>query len=124
MNPDSASASDVRTQRPLPGLSQREAEERLRKVGPNDPAPPSSGNPLRSRPSGWLTLNTLAIVAVGLALPWSPLAKLLGFTPLPGPYFLFLAASIVTYLLLVEVAKSYFFRRTANIQANPVEVAS
>jgi P-type Mg2+ transporter len=66
-------------------------------------------NPLRSRPSRWLTLNTLLIVALGLALPWSPLARLLGFTPLPGPFLLFLVLSTATYLLLVEIAKRWFF---------------
>lgn len=69
----------------------------------------TAGNPLRSRPSRWLTVNTLALVAVGFALPWSPLAGLLGFTPLPLPYFFFLAISIVTYLCLVELAKRRFF---------------
>jgi Mg2+-importing ATPase len=69
----------------------------------------TAGNPLKSRPSSWLTLNTLAVVAVGLALPWSPLAGLLGFTPLPLPFFLFLGLSTITYLLLVEAAKRKFF---------------
>jgi Mg2+-importing ATPase len=69
----------------------------------------TAGNPLESRPSKWLTLNTLAVVAVGLALPWSPLAGLLGFGPLPLPFFLFLGLSTITYLLLVEAAKRKFF---------------
>jgi Mg2+-importing ATPase len=69
----------------------------------------TAGNPLRSRPSMWLTLNTLVIVAVGIVLPVSPFAGLLGFTRLPAPYFLFLIVSTLTYLLLVEVAKRGFF---------------
>jgi Mg2+-importing ATPase len=69
----------------------------------------TAGNPLRSRPSIWLTLNTLLIVAVGVALPFSPLGGLLGFTQLPLPFFLFLIVSTLTYLLLVEVAKRRFF---------------
>lgn len=69
----------------------------------------TAGNPLRSRPSMWLTLNTLVIVAVGIVLPVSPFAGLLGFTRLPAPYFLFLIVSTLTYLLLVEVAKRVFF---------------
>lgn len=67
------------------------------------------GNPLRSRPSVWLTLNTLVIVAVGIALPISPLGGLFGFTRLPLPFFLFLVVSTLTYLLLVEAAKRSFF---------------
>jgi P-type Mg2+ transporter len=69
----------------------------------------TAGNPLRSRPSAWLTLNTLLIVAVGIVLPFSPLGELLGFTRLPLPFFLFLIVSTGTYLLLVEVAKRRFF---------------
>ena len=71
----------------------------------------TAGNPLRSRPSAWLTLNTLLIVAVGVLLPVSPLSGLLGFTRLPWPFFLFLTVSTVTYLLLVEAAKRLFFSR-------------
>jgi Mg2+-importing ATPase len=69
----------------------------------------TAGNPLRSRPSVWLTLNTLVMVAIGVALPFSPLAGLLGFTRLPVPFFLFLVISTLTYLLLVELAKRRFF---------------
>jgi Mg2+-importing ATPase len=69
----------------------------------------TAGNPLRSRPSVSLALNTLLIVSVGIVLPFSPLAGLLGFTRLPLPLFLFLVVSTLTYLLLVEVAKRRFF---------------
>jgi Mg2+-importing ATPase len=49
------------------------------------------------------------IVAVGVLLPVSPLAGLLGFTRLPLPFFLFLVVSTLTYLLLVEAGKRFFF---------------
>ena len=67
------------------------------------------GNPLRSRPSKPLTATTLLIVLIGTLLPVSPLAKILGFTPLPVAYFIFLGISIVTYLLLVEIVKRRLF---------------
>ncbi len=63
------------------------------------------GNPFRSRPSLALVITTVASVVVGAILPYSPLAGLLGFTPLPARYFLFLAGATLTYLALVEVAK-------------------
>jgi Mg2+-importing ATPase len=69
------------------------------------------GNPLRSRPSLPLAVTTILMVAIGIALPFSPLAEMLGFTPLPGPYFAFLAVSTLTYLLLVEIAKRRLFGR-------------
>jgi Mg2+-importing ATPase len=51
------------------------------------------------------------MVAVGILLPYSPLAGALGFTPLPGLYFLFLVGMTVTYLLLVELVKRRLMRR-------------
>ena len=72
----------------------------------------TAGDPLRSRPSLLLTLNTLVIVAVGVVLPVSPLAGLLGFTRLPLPFVLFLIVSTLTYLLLVEAGKRLFFSHT------------
>jgi P-type Mg2+ transporter len=84
----------------------------------------TAGNPLRSRPSRWLTLNTLAVVVVGVLLPFTPLARLLGFTPLPVPFFLFLGISTLTYLLLVEVAKRRFFGNTKLIRQTDVKVAA
>lgn len=71
----------------------------------------TAGNPFRSRPSLPLTITTLAVVAVGLLLPFTPLGNVLGFTPLPGKYFLFLAAMTVTYLFFVEVVKRRLMRR-------------
>ena len=65
--------------------------------------------PWESRPSVALTVTTLAIVAAGIVIPFSPLAKPLGFTALPGSYFVFLAAATATYLLLVEIAKRKLF---------------
>lgn len=66
-------------------------------------------NPLRSRPSLALTATTVLIVLIGVLLPFSPLAHVLGFVPLPAPFFTFLAVSVATYLLLVEIAKRWLF---------------
>ena len=65
----------------------------------------TSKNPLRSRPSGPLIATCLAAVAVGTYLPFSPLAGVLGFTPLPAAYFGFVAVARGVYLWLVEAAK-------------------
>ena len=70
-------------------------------------------NPLRSRPNRWLVLTSVAVLAVALALPFSPLAPLLGFAPLPAVYFAWLAALLLTYLLAVEGAKQWFYKRRA-----------
>ena len=63
------------------------------------------GSPLASRPSAALTATTLAVVVIGLALPATPLAPLLGFTVPPLSYFAFLVVATLTYLVLVEVVK-------------------
>ncbi len=65
----------------------------------------------RSRPSRPLFVTTLICVGVAVVLPYSPLADLLGFQALPFNFFLALAGMVITYLVLVETAKRYFFRR-------------
>jgi Mg2+-importing ATPase len=68
-------------------------------------------NPLRGRPSPWLTATTLMVVVVECVLPFTPLAPALGFVPLPPAFFVLLAAATVTYLALVEVVKRRLFGR-------------
>jgi Mg2+-importing ATPase len=69
-------------------------------------------NPLRSRPSRPLTATVLVIVAAGSLLPFSPLAGPLGFAPLPGIYFAYLAIATFVYLVLVEFGKRLLLTRT------------
>lgn len=64
----------------------------------------------RSRPSLPLAVTTLAAVAVGTALPFSPLAGMLGFTRLPAGFLAILVLMVATYLGLVELGKARFFR--------------
>jgi Mg2+-importing ATPase len=47
--------------------------------------------------------------ALGAVVPFTPVAGLLGFSPLPPVFFLILLAMIVTYLGLVECAKIIFY---------------
>ncbi|WP_324114016.1 magnesium-translocating P-type ATPase [Microbacterium sp.] len=71
----------------------------------------------RSRPSWALAASVVGVVVVGAWLPYSPLNGLLGFAPLPAPFFLALVALVAAYLLLVEGAKLWYFRR---LSASPV----
>jgi len=66
---------------------------------------------LQSRASKALIFTSLAIVAVGAYLPYSPLAGWLGFTPLPWSYWLWLLGMLVAYVLLTQVIKTWFYRR-------------
>lgn len=67
------------------------------------------GNPLRSKASVALTVTALGVVAIGVLLPFTPLAGALGFVPLPPLYFAFLISATLTYLGLVELVKRRLF---------------
>jgi Mg2+-importing ATPase len=71
----------------------------------------TAGNPFHSRPSLPLTATTIAVVMAGIVIPFTSLGRLLGFTPLPLGFFLFLAGATGTYLLLVEIVKRKLMRR-------------
>jgi P-type Mg2+ transporter len=64
----------------------------------------------RSRPSRPLLIATISCASVGVALPYSPLASLLGFRALPPGFLAILVVMVVTYLALVETGKRLFFR--------------
>ena len=65
----------------------------------------------QSPPGRALALTSLACVAVGAIIPFSPAAALFGFRPLPVAFFAILAAMVVSYLALVELGKAIFFAR-------------
>ena len=75
---------------------------------------------LRSRPGGLLTLTTMSVIAVGIALTLSPLAGPLGFTPLPWQFFGALALFVVAYLVLVEVTKVVFYAEPVRPPGRPL----
>lgn len=65
----------------------------------------------QSRPSVPLLLATFAIVALVLILPYTPLAHLFGFVPLPGVFILVLGIIMVFYIIVAETAKMIFYRK-------------
>jgi Mg2+-importing ATPase len=56
-------------------------------------------------------VTTIAIVLFGTLLPFTRLGSLMGFTPLPLTFFVFITFATATYLLLVEVVKRRLMRR-------------
>jgi Mg2+-importing ATPase len=64
----------------------------------------------RSRPSMPLLLAALGVVLAGAVLPFTPFARLLGFQPLPGLFFLALTLMVISYLALIELGKHWFYR--------------
>ena len=77
------------------------------------------GSPFASRPHPALLLTSLGIVGVAMVLPFTPLAGMLGFTPLPPEFFGLLAGLMIVYLVLVEIVKRWFYRRLAQRQGAP-----
>jgi P-type Mg2+ transporter len=66
---------------------------------------------IQSRASKSLIFASLAIVAVGAYLPYSPLAGWLGFSPLPWSYWLWLLAMLIIYVILTQIIKTWFYRK-------------
>jgi P-type Mg2+ transporter len=68
------------------------------------------GNPLKSHAHPVLTVTSLAVVAIALALPFTPIGTYFGFVPPPARFYLILGAMVLVYLLVVELAKQGFYR--------------
>jgi P-type Mg2+ transporter len=66
---------------------------------------------LQSRASGLLLATSGAIMAVGIAIPFSPVGRYLGFSALPPLYWPFLALTLASYVLLTQGVKMVLLRR-------------
>jgi Mg2+-importing ATPase len=69
---------------------------------------------LRSRPGKYLLATTLAVVALTLALPFSPLAPLFHFEPLPVSFFILIGGIVLLYVTSAEAVKRIFYKRNPN----------
>jgi P-type Mg2+ transporter len=66
---------------------------------------------LQSRPSWPLMVMSACIMAVGIALPLTPLGSYLGFTALPPLYWPLLTLTLLCYVLLTQAVKTWLARR-------------
>jgi Mg2+-importing ATPase len=71
----------------------------------------TAGRPWTNRPSVPLVVTALVVVTIGTLLPWTPLAPLLGMSPLPAQFLLLAGGVIPAYLTLVELVKRKVMRR-------------
>lgn len=78
------------------------------------------GSPLASRPHPALLFTSAAVIAAAMILPFTPLAGTLGFVALPAAFFGLLAGLMLAYLILVETAKRWFYRRMSSRRIAPV----
>ena len=65
---------------------------------------------LDSKPGKYLLTATLATVGITIIIPWTPLASLLGFQPLPLNFVLAIAAIVVLYVTAAETVKRVFYQ--------------
>jgi P-type Mg2+ transporter len=65
----------------------------------------------QSRPSRFLLLTSLGVIAAGVALPFTPLGRYLGFIALPPLYWPLMALTLLCYGVLTQVVKATLLRR-------------
>ncbi len=66
---------------------------------------------IQSRASLPMTLTTLAVMAIGAWLPYSPFAEALGFVRLPLSFWGWMAAFLLLYSVLTHNVKKWFFNK-------------
>jgi Mg2+-importing ATPase len=67
-----------------------------------------------SRPSRAMLAVTGVVMVIVLWLPYSPLARLLGFTPLSIPYLTVILGIVALYFISAELTKRWFYRSEQN----------
>ena len=66
---------------------------------------------IQSRAASPVVLLTTVIMAIGVAIPFTPLGEYLGLAALPLPYFGWLAVIVLGYTLLAQIVKSLYIRK-------------
>jgi Mg2+-importing ATPase len=65
----------------------------------------------RSRPGNLLIISSFMIVGAAILIPYTIIGAWFNLIALPPSFYLFLAGFTVTYLLLVEIMKRWFYKR-------------
>lgn len=66
---------------------------------------------IQSRASFPVMATTFAIMAIGIALPFTPLGSSVGFVPLPLSYFPWLIGILLSYCVLTQLIKTWYLRK-------------
>ncbi|MFI9604154.1 magnesium-translocating P-type ATPase [Streptomyces sp. NPDC052043] len=66
---------------------------------------------IQSRASVPVMVMTAAVMAFGIALPFTPLGASIGLRPLPMSYFPWLIGTLLAYCVLTQLVKVWFIRR-------------
>jgi len=67
---------------------------------------------IQGRASWPLTITTVVIICIGMWLPYSPLAAILGFTHLPPLYWPILFVTLLCYVILTQIVKMWLMRKS------------
>jgi Mg2+-importing ATPase len=65
----------------------------------------------KSRPAASLLATTLAVAAVTLVIPSTPLGRIFHFEPLPPSFFILIGAIVLLYVSAAEIVKRIFYKR-------------
>lgn len=68
----------------------------------------------KSVPGKYLSIATICVTFAALIIPYTPLAGLLGFTPIPVWILLVIAIIIAAYIFTAEIAKKWFYKIVKN----------
>jgi Mg2+-importing ATPase len=77
------------------------------------------GNPFKSRPHPVLVATSLGVALLGAVLPFTPVGSYFGLVPPPARFYFILAGMALAYLVVVEIAKRWFYRWHATRIAIP-----
>jgi Mg2+-importing ATPase len=66
---------------------------------------------IESSASSALLATTLLVAATGVVLPFTPIGRVLGFTPLPWAYWPALMLILLGYMTLTHLMKTWFIKR-------------
>ena len=65
----------------------------------------------KSIPGKYLSAATLLIVVSAFLLPFMPIGKVFGFSPLPISFLLIIGVIVAFYIISAEIVKMLFYRR-------------
>ena len=64
----------------------------------------------QSIPGRYVTFSAIAVVALAWIIPYTKLGALLSFSPLPSVLILLIAGIVISYLIVTEISKYFFYR--------------
>jgi Mg2+-importing ATPase len=66
---------------------------------------------LKSRPSRYLFVATIAVIGITLILPFTAIGGLFKFTALQNIFVVAMLAIVILYVIAAEMAKRLFYRK-------------